>query len=160
MRMRRWLSIALSLLALAACQTLPHQDPVQVTVSGVEPLEGQGLELRLLVKLRVQNPNEAPIDYNGVYVKLEVQGKTFATGVSDEHGTVPGFGESVVSVPVTASAMNMVRQVMGAMGGQAPDKITYQLSGKLNGSAFSTVRFQSQGDLSLPGSGPIAGAAP
>jgi len=41
-------------LTLASCATLPQRDPPQVTVAGVEPLQGQGLELRLLVKMRVQ----------------------------------------------------------------------------------------------------------
>ncbi len=33
-------------------------------------------------KLRVQNPNDSAIEYDGVYLKLEVLDKTFATGVS------------------------------------------------------------------------------
>ena len=77
-------------------------------MAGIEPMQGQGMELRMLVKLRIQNPNDAPIEYDGVSVKIDVQGKTFATGVSDESGSVPRFGESVISVPVTTSAMRMV----------------------------------------------------
>lgn len=135
---------------LAACAALQTRDPLQVTVAGIEPLQGQGMELRMLVKLRVQNPNDTAIDFNGVSVKIEVQGKTFATGVSDETGTVPRFGETVISVPVTTSAMRMVRQAMGMMGGKPMDKVTYSLTGKLNGSTFSSVRFESSGDLQLP----------
>ena len=62
-------------LLLAACASLrARRDPLQVTVAGIEPMQGQGMELRMLVKLRVQNPNDAPIDYDGVSLKLEVQG--------------------------------------------------------------------------------------
>jgi len=67
------------------------RDPPQVTVAGFEPLEGQGMELRLNVKLRVQNPNDSPIDYNGVSVQMNVQGKSLATGVSPASGSVPRF---------------------------------------------------------------------
>jgi LEA14-like dessication related protein len=151
--LRRWLLVSIATCALAACASLSGSDPLHVTVSGIDPLDGQGLELRMLVKLRVQNPNTEPVDFSGVYVKIDVQGKTLATGVSDEHGVVPGFGESVIAVPVTISAMSMVRQVMGVIDGQAPGKLTYDLSGKLSGSGFSAVRFQSQGELSLPGTG-------
>ena len=49
-----------------------------VTVAGIEPLQDQGLELRMNVNFRVQNPNDAPLDYNGVAVEMDVQGKTFA----------------------------------------------------------------------------------
>jgi LEA14-like dessication related protein len=137
-------------LGLGACSALPTRDPPQVTVAGVTPLQGQGLEMRMLVKLRVQNPNDSQIDYNGVAVKLEVQDKTLATGVSDQAGTVPRFGETVIEVPVTISAMNMARQVMGAMGGKPITKLDYVLNGKLNGTLFSTVRFKSAGTLDMP----------
>ena len=65
----------------AGCATL-QSDPLQVTVAGIEPLQGEGMELRLMVKLRVQNPNDAPIDYRGVALTMDVQGKTLASGVS------------------------------------------------------------------------------
>ena len=81
------------------CASLAHRDPLNVTVAGIESLPGEGMELRLLVKLRVQNPNDAPVEYDGVAVDLDVQGRSFASGVSAETGVVPGFGEAVVSVP-------------------------------------------------------------
>ena len=119
-------------------------------MAGIEPLQGQGMELRMLVKLRVQNPNDAPVDYNGVAVEMDGLGKTFGTGVSDARGSVPRFGESVIEVPITISAFRMARQAFGMMKGGAPGKINYELKGKLNGSAFKTVRFQNQGEFELP----------
>ena len=104
-------------LALQACAIFQARDPLQVTVLGVEPLESQGLELRMLVKLRVQNPNDVPIDYNGVPLEMNVQGKTFATGVSDASGSVPRFGEAVITVPVTVSAFHMLAEAFGMMRG-------------------------------------------
>jgi LEA14-like dessication related protein len=132
---------------------MPAGDPLQVTVAGVEPMEGEGLELRMLVRLRIQNPNDAQVDYDGTYVKLVVQDKTFATGVSDESGSVPRFGEAVIAVPVTVSMLNVMRQVIGAVDTRAapPDKVRYSLEGKLHGSGFSSLRFKSQGELTLPG---------
>jgi hypothetical protein len=146
--------IALSAAALAViggCAFMKARDPLQVTVAGVEPIPGEGMELRMLVKLRVQNPNDTPVDYNGVALEIEVQGRTFATGVSDATGSVPRFGETVIEVPVTASAFRMARQALGLMGsGGMPGTVTYEMTGKLNGPGFSTVRFQNKGDLELP----------
>jgi LEA14-like dessication related protein len=143
-------------LALTACASFPTNDPLQVTVAGIEPMQGEGLEMRMMVKLRVQNPNDAPLDYDGAYVKLEVQDKTFATGVSDARGSVPRFGESVIGVPVTISMLNVVKQVLGAMGPKdSPvDKIRYTLEGKLNGTGFGSHRFTSRGELQLPSTPP------
>lgn len=137
--------------ALSACAAMQPRDPVQVTVAGLEPLPAEGLEVRMLVKLRVQNPNDVPIEYNGVFVKLDVLDQSFATGVSDERGSVPRFGESVISVPITVSMLRIAAQGVGLLGGGSRDKVTYSLEGKLGGSGFSSTRFQAQGQLTLPG---------
>ena len=137
-------------LALAACASLPHTDPPQVTLVGIDPAEGEGLEARMQLKLRVQNPNSSAIEYSGVYVELEVQGKTFASGVSNERGTVPPFGEAVITVPATVSVLGIVGQAMGMLGGKPMDKITYEMRGKLNDATFGALRFKSQGEVKLP----------
>lgn len=158
MSLWRVLSMLIFAVLLGGCASLQGNDPLQVTVAGIEPLPGQGLELRLLVKLRVQNPNDAALDYNGVLVQMDVKGKTFASGVSDATGSVPRFGESVIEVPVTASAFRIVRQVIGFAENGGNGKIDYVLKGKLNGSVFRSLRFESKGQLQLPASEPAAGA--
>ena len=136
---------------LAGCSSLAPGDPLQVTVAGIDPLPGEGLELRLLVRLRLQNPNDAAVDYDGVYLQLDVQDKTFATGVSDKGGTLPAFGESLISVPVSVSAMRMARQFTGMLDGKPVDKISYKLTGKLGGSPLAARRFETQGEFALSG---------
>jgi LEA14-like dessication related protein len=153
------ITVAFALLTAQGCASLAGHDPLRVTVSGIEPLEGQGLELRMLVKLRVQNPNDAPLDFNGVAVEMIVRGKAFASGVSDAAGTVPRFGETLISVPVTVSAFNMLGQALdmlrssssGSSSGIGP--ITYEMKGKLNGSGFSSTSFRTQGEFNLPQAG-------
>jgi Late embryogenesis abundant protein len=151
---RRFMSTLATLSAVAllgACAAMPGSEPVRVNVVGVEPLQGQGMEARFTVKLRVQNPNDAPIEFNGVFIELDVQGKSFATGVSDASGTIPRFGETVLEVPVSVSAFAALRQVLGvASSGQMPDKLSYELSGRISGPAFGGVRFNSSGEMSLP----------
>lgn len=145
---RRVLMIALAALWLPACTML--REPLQVTLSGLEPRPAEGLELRMLLRLRLQNPNDQAIDYTGTAVTLEVAGKTFATGVSDAGGTVPRFGEALIAVPVTVSALSMARQVLGALDGQPIDSIRYVLRGRLARSGAPDVRFGSEGELDLP----------
>jgi len=136
---------------LGACATLPGRDPLQVTVAGIESLPGEGLEMRMLVKLRVQNPNDAPVEYDGIYVKVDVQDKTFATGVSAERGSVPRFGETVIGVPMTVSALRVALQAIGfVLDGRSTDRISYKLTGKLDGTSFGSTRFDAQGEFTLP----------
>ena len=137
-------------LHLGACAALPGREPVQVTVAGIDSLPGEGLEVRMMVKLRVQNPNDAPLEYDGVYVKMEVQDRTFATGVSDERGSVPRFGESLINVPVTVSTLRVAFHALGmVLDGNPTDKVTYKLSGKLDGPVFGSTSFKADGELSL-----------
>jgi LEA14-like dessication related protein len=146
----RVLLSAFVLLMFGACASLPQKDPLQVTVAGIEPLQGEGMELRMMVKLRVQNPNDETIEYNGASVQVDVLNKTFATGVSDESGTVPRFGEAIVKVPVTVSVLRMVRQVLGVMDGKPVEKISYEMTGKLSGPGYKSYRFETEGDFEIP----------
>ena len=151
--------LLLATLMLTACASMPSRDPLQVSVAGIESLPGEGMELRLLVKLRVQNPNDAPVDFNGVSLNLEVNGRDFASGVSDQVGAVPRFGEAVIAVPVTVSVLRMARQVLGMLDGKPVDKVTYAMSGKLHGaSTFGTQRFSAKGEFDLPQGTPAATA--
>ncbi|HEY5807594.1 MAG TPA: LEA type 2 family protein [Povalibacter sp.] len=147
------LAVIPMLLLMSACASLQGNDPPQVTVAGIEPLQGQGLEMRMTVKLRVQNPNDTPIDYNGVAVEMNVQGKTFASGVTDASGSVPRFGETVIAVPVTISAFRMVRQAIDMVHGGAGGRIQYEMKGKLSRSAFSATRFSTKGEFEMPVAG-------
>lgn len=144
-----WLA-ALLALALGACATLPGRDALRVHVVGVEALQGEGFELRFAVKLRAQNANDAAVEYDGVALELELNGKALASGVSDQKGIVPRYGEAVFSVPVSISAFAAVRQALGFVEGQSIDKIPYVLRGRLAGGMFGGVRFSDEGTLSWP----------
>lgn len=150
MRIRMLALLAVALLSLNGCASLRQTDPLQVMVAGIEPLPGAGFELRMMVTLRVQNPNETSIDYSGVYLKLDVQDQTFATGVSEQQGAIPGFSEATIKVPVTVSALRMARQVIGVLDGKPADQIRYDMTGKFGGSGFGSMRFKSQGEFRLP----------
>ena len=135
---------------VASAQSYNSRDPLQITVAGIEPLPSDGMEFRMLVKLRVQNPNDAPLEYNGAYLNLTVLDRSFATGVSDEVGTVPRFGESLVAIPVTVSVLRVASNAIRMFGGAPIDRVTYRLEGKLNGPMFGATYFQSHGELNLP----------
>ena len=144
------LLLAFGVFLFGGCASLQGREPIQVIIAGVEPLQGEGLELRMLVKLRIQNPNDLPLDFNGVSVQIDVQGKRFATGVSGAGGTVPRFGETIVKVPVSISVFRVVRQAIGVMTDEYRGKIAYEMTGKLAGPAFNSLRFKSNGELTLP----------
>ena len=145
----RLLLVVMLTITLAACAAFSQRDPLNVQVAGVEPLPGEGLELRMAVKLRIQNPNDVALDFNGVAMDLEINGRRLASGVSNATGSVPRFGETVLSVPVTISAFSAARQALGLAEHIGMDQVPYVLRGKLAGGLFGTQRFVERGTLDL-----------
>jgi LEA14-like dessication related protein len=141
-----WLCL---MLVLAGCASWPGEDPLQVKLVGIDALPGEGMEVRMAVRLRVQNPNDTPIEYDGVAVSLELRGQDFASGVSDARGQVPRFGETVLVVPVTVSALAIVRQAVSLAAGDYP-RLDFVARGKLSSVGFGSSRFESKGEFDLP----------
>ncbi len=146
---QRRCAVTLAVAALAGCASLPGAAPLRVSLAGVEALPSEGLELRMAVKLRIQNPNDAPVNFDGVALTLELRGLDFASGVSDVQGSVPRFGETVLVVPVTVPAFAIAKQVYTfAMGDRS--KVTFIARGKLAGSGLGSLRFEAKGEFELP----------
>ncbi len=141
---------ALPTLGLASCALLPGREAPRVSVVGVESLKGEGLELRFAIKLRVQNPNDSPIEYDGISIELDFNGKTLASGVSGERGSVPRFGEALVTIPISVSAFSAIRQAFGLADGSASAEWPYALRGRLSVGLFGSIPFASEGRLKLP----------
>ncbi|TAK97712.1 MAG: Water stress and hypersensitive response domain-containing protein [Aquabacterium sp.] len=150
----RALALSASGLALTGCANLLDRESVRVTVVGLDPLPGELMEARLALKLRVQNPTESTVDYDGISVELDLRGNSFASGVSSEKGSIPRFGEALIAVPVSVSAFAVLRQVAGLAAGSginANTRIEYALRGRLAGSGLGGgTRFAANGELELP----------
>lgn len=139
---------------LGSCATLSNRDAPSVSVVGLEPLQSEGLELRFALKLRVQNPNDTAISYDGLAVSLDIDGQGLANGVSDASGSIARFSDEVLTLPVSLSAFSAIRQLMGRFssgnGGNSDlnKPIKYTLSGKFGGSGIPFARrFSSEGEL-------------
>ncbi len=136
---------------IGGCAAFQPADPLDVTVAGIESLPSEGLELRMSVRLRIQNPNDRQIDYDGLSVRLIVLEKTFATGVSDQRGTIPRFGTEVIPVAVTISPLRVAWNTVGFLiNDNRSDKVHYELEGKINRVGFGSMGFRTDGELRLP----------
>ena len=142
--------VVLVSLSLAGCASLAYREPVRINVVGLEPIPGEGMEMRFKVKLRVQNPNETAIDFDGLALDLDLNGRPFATGVSDGAGSVPRFGETLIEIPVSVSAIAVVRQALGVIEGDGKAEVPYALRGRLAGGLLGGMRFSDSGTLKLP----------
>lgn len=142
-----------ALLLLPACAGLPGQPAPRVDLAGIESLPGEGLELRFMLKLRVQNPGDTDLRYDGFWVDLDLRGQRLASGGAPLKGLVPRFGETLVLLPVTASGFSIARQLFGmlrgAQGGTSAGPVTYALRGRLGGQGFGGGEFETRGEIDL-----------
>lgn len=146
----RHLAYLLLVLALSGCASLAPRDPLRIDMVGLEPLPAQGMEMRFALVLRVQNPNDAPFDYDGLALELDVNGQPLASGVSDQGGQVPRYGEALLRVPLSVSAFSLLRQAWAAAGYREARGLPYALRGKLGGGLLGTQRFSERGTLDWP----------
>jgi LEA14-like dessication related protein len=139
---------------LTGCAALNQSEPLRISVAGMQPLEGKGMEARFAVQLRIQNHSDKPLDYDGIALDLDLRGTSFASGVSDQRGAIPRFGETVITVPVTVPATAILRHVFQMATSERTDamtKVDYQLRGRLGGPGLAGGRrFDSTGELTLP----------
>jgi LEA14-like dessication related protein len=149
-RAARRLALAALSLLLAACAALAPDSAPKVDVVGIEPLPTLTPELRMAVRLRIVNPGNQPVEYDGIYVEINVDDQSYANGVSDARGSVPRFSETVLTVPVTVNAMALVRRALAFAAGERNPNVHYQLRGKLSGPIFRSHHFESHGELQMP----------
>jgi LEA14-like dessication related protein len=135
---------------LPGCAAFLGHEPLRVNLVGLEPLSSEGMEVRMTVKLRIQNPNDASLDFDGISVELDVDGARLASGVSSERGSVARYAETVVAVPVSISALAVLRQMLEMAGGRNTS-VRYALRGQLGRPDGRGMRFSSSGDIDLPG---------
>lgn len=133
---------------LWGCAALSTHPP-EVTLAGIDIVEAGLLEQRFAMKLRLQNPNDAGITITGLSFQVEVNGQTFAKGVSGQTVTVPRFGEAVLAVDAVSNLASVLRQITElSKGGR--EGIDYRIHGRLATGDFGSVPFESKGELRLP----------
>ncbi|MBB5272079.1 LEA type 2 family protein [Quisquiliibacterium transsilvanicum] len=143
---------ALAAVSLATgCAGFGFGEPVSVVVVGLDPIPGESMEARFALRLRVQNPNEQALEFDGIHVELDVRGSRLASGVSAQRGTVARFGETVVTVPMSVSVIGIIRQAVDFATGPRV-RADYAMRGRLAGPGlgFGGARFESKGELRIP----------
>ncbi len=138
------------LLGLSACAGWGMREPLGVTIADITPLEMSLLEQRYAVKVRLLNPNDAEIAFDGVAFDLEINGKPFAKGVSGRGGVVPRFGEALVDLQVVTGLHDILRQIPELQKGNQTG-FTYRITGRLHSAGgLGFIPFEAKGEFAFP----------
>ena len=145
--------VLVSLFLLAGCASLGKTlDPPRINLSNVQFQESKALETVLQIELRVFNTNEVPIKVKGLDCDLELNGKSFAKGVSSVDKEIPAFGTTIVPVTLYSSVVDIFRGIMGL---HKKEKLKFGVSGRLHleGGFLmpSTFPFKAEEELALEG---------
>lgn len=147
----------LGLTALGGCAGLQlGMKKPEVTVANIRLLDGNLLEQRFLLTLRVMNPNTSEISIEGLTFKVDLNGQPFAKGVGNQPVVIPRLGEAMVDVTATTGLGGLLRQFKALKG---REKVDYRISGRLVTGNFGGIDFDHTGEVELPkGLGEAGGA--
>jgi LEA14-like dessication related protein len=148
----RLLAAILASLAIAGCAGIGTQlEPPRVSLANIRVEKVSGLETAFEIQLRVFNANDADLTVTGIRADLDVNGRPFATGVSNSPVEIPSYGTELVTVTVYSSVIKMFKSVYGL---KESEEIKYRLNGKIrvsagNGMVPTSLPFESEGQVSL-----------
>ena len=127
----RFLFVA-ALFFLSGCATmnLDYEEPTVELVS-FKILPANGFEQNFEIGLKLTNPNNFELPFNGISYQLRVAGETLANGVASNIPIAGPYGESRFVVPVSTSLIGGIKVISSLMKHQGQD-INYQLKAKLD----------------------------
>jgi LEA14-like dessication related protein len=145
------LIVFISILTLSGCAGLGNRlEPPRISLAGIQPVEFTGFETVFRIQLRVFNSNDMDLNVKGIEADLALNGKPFATGVSNTDTKIPAFDTALVPVTVYSSVIDIFRNVQGL---QKSEQLTYRLKGKLRlsgeGMTASSLPFDQEGKITL-----------
>lgn len=132
--------------ALSGCVTQQVVEQPRIALQNVRILKAEGLLQYLQVDLLVSNPNDFDIPLTGLDFSLAINGKDFASGLSNRRVTIPRLGDATVPVEVTVSLLSLFQVLQAARGARSLD---YSIAGKihLDTMVLRTVPFDKTGSL-------------
>jgi LEA14-like dessication related protein len=151
----KWIAYALCLLTafsgFAGCSGLFRTlERPRINIANVTAKEIKLFEQVFALELRIQNPNDLPLEINGLAFELEVNGKRFATGVSKQKVTVDRLSSAVIHVEAMTTLWFFLRQIAEYQQTRTP-RVTYRMKGTIySGSPSVRLPFDDGGEFNIP----------
>jgi LEA14-like dessication related protein len=146
---RRGLLSALAGLTVCGCAVLPKFESPKLSVISMKMQSADIFSQRLLVRMRVLNPNARELPIKGIEYRIEVDGTEFAQGLTDSPFVVPSMGEAEFDVQVTANLASALTKFLSRNGSQ--ETLDYRLVGSvaLSSGFLRRIPFDERGSVKL-----------
>ncbi len=102
-------------LLCAGCSSMGSLEPPDVTLAGVQLTEVTMFETTIETRLRIGNPNNESLTFDGASFKLELEDRKVGRGMTPERFTIPRLSTEVVDVTFhvnNAAAMLRLKQIL------------------------------------------------
>ena len=94
----------------------------RINIANVMPRDIKLFEQVFDLELRIQNPNDTPLEVNGLAFELELNDKRFATGVSNQSLVIDRLSSDVIHVEAITTLVGFLRQVAEYQQTQRPPR--------------------------------------
>ncbi|MFZ9085928.1 MAG: LEA type 2 family protein [Steroidobacteraceae bacterium] len=146
------LLLGLACLVQAGCASIPLdvRSP-ELSLVGVEAEDLSVFEQRLLVRLKVFNPNDRVLPVRGIDLEVFLEGERLATGTTERAFEVPARGEAEFDMRVRANAATALLKVLESGRKREGQALRYRIRGEVR-TALGLLRklpFDEQGTLDL-----------
>jgi LEA14-like dessication related protein len=136
-------------LALGGCATALQLEAPKLSVVSMKMQSADIFSQRMLVRMRVMNPNSRALPIKGITYRIEVNDAELAEGASNTPFEVPAMGEAEFDVQLTANLASALAQFLSRKGSQ--DKLDYRLVGSvaLSSGFLRRIPFDERGSVDL-----------
>jgi LEA14-like dessication related protein len=136
-------------MALASCASAFKLEAPQLSVISMKVQSADLFSQRMLVRMRVLNPNARELPVKGISYRIEVNDAELAQGLTDTAFVVPAMGEAEFDVQVTANLATALSQILSRKG--SSDTLDYRLVGSvaLSSGFLRRIPFDERGSVKL-----------
>jgi LEA14-like dessication related protein len=146
----RWCLIALVLLLFGCAALYQSMERPRINIANVMPRDIKLFEQVFDLELRIQNPNDTPLEVNGLAFELELNDKRFATGVSNQSLVIDRLSSNVIHVEAITTLVGFLWQVAEYQQTKSP-RLSYRITGSVySGSAGTKLHFDDSGEINIP----------
>lgn len=150
MSAKTWLLLGVLALLGGCSPALLHFETPKLAVVSVGGARGDLIQQNVVVRLRVQNPNDVELPVRGLTVALELNGEKFADGVAAREFTVPPRGEAEFDMEMRADAVGLALKLLRHR--DAGSKVAeYRIKGKVDTKLgfLHSIPFEEKGQIPL-----------
>lgn len=133
----------------AGCAVLPKLEAPKLSVVSLKMQGGDIFSQRVLVRMRVFNPNARELPIEGLTYTIEVNDAELGNGGTAAPFTVPAMGEAEFDMQITANLAGALAKLLSRRN--SSESLDYRLRGNVNLSSgfLRRIPFDERGSVKL-----------